>query len=138
MWGAALKTHLHSLEVTQRRFLKLIYSKKSRYPTETLYTETKIMDIRQLYFFCCSNKYHVRKHQGLVYHEYNTRQKCRYLAPLMFKVVSQRSFSYFASKLYNIIPESIQTESNLYTFKKRLKQFILANSRSMIHDYFEN
>ncbi|KAG5896755.1 hypothetical protein JTB14_031735 [Gonioctena quinquepunctata] len=51
IWSAAPKTHLHTLEVMQRRFLKLVHDKNLRYPTDILYAEMKILDIRQLYYF---------------------------------------------------------------------------------------
>ncbi|KAG5897087.1 hypothetical protein JTB14_036314 [Gonioctena quinquepunctata] len=75
-WGGALKTHLNPLGVLQRRFIKLIFSKNSRYSSDQLYSESKILDVRQLHFFITCLRHHDTKHLNqLPSHNYNTRKK---------------------------------------------------------------
>lgn len=50
-WGAANASHIRNLEQMQKLTLKIITNKERTYPTEALYKETSILDIRQLYFF---------------------------------------------------------------------------------------
>ena len=47
-WGGASHNHLIQLEKTQKYILKII-SKKTYNPSEELYVESQIMDIRQLF-----------------------------------------------------------------------------------------
>lgn len=49
-WGGVSRTYLDALEVSQRRFLKIILNKNSRYPSDQVYNETKTFDLRQIYF----------------------------------------------------------------------------------------
>lgn len=138
MWGSALKTHLHILEVTQRRFIKFIYSKSARYPSNQLYTEAKMLDLRQLYFLSVCIRYHTHKHSSkLPTHSYDTRQGQYFVVPFMTKTVSQRSYSYLAPKLYNTIPQDLKKILNIHRFKKHLKQYIIGNNRVNIRSFFE-
>lgn len=132
-----LNTRIHSIEVIQRRFFKLIFSRSSRCSSDILYTKTKILDIRLLYFLCTSIKYHANKHTALLpFHQYNTRQQDHYVTPLMVKVAAQRSYSFFAPKLYNIIPETIKSIKNNDHFKKELKKHILQSKRIELQRIF--
>ena len=51
-----------------------------------------------------------------------------------------RSFSYIAPKLYNELPISIKSTSNINKFKKELKTFLFqkaydSSNKQMTHDY---
>lgn len=139
-WGAAVKKHLKPLETLQKRFLKLMLHKEITYPSDQLYTDARLLDVRQLFFYNCILKYHfTNKEYNILGHEYNTRRKNQCLPPFMTKNIGQRSYAFLAPTLYNIIPRALK-ECNLsiFSFKKKLKQYILLIPRLNIHQYIEN
>lgn len=103
----------------KRRFLELVFSRNSRYSSDKLYIETGMLDIRQLYFLSPSFSYNKNKQTALLpNHQYNTHQRNHYTVPLMTKVVSQRSFSYYAPKLFNQISDRMKLYVNICRYKK--------------------
>lgn len=138
VWGAASKNHIKPLEIMQRRFIKMIYRKNNRYPSDKLYQESLILDIRQLYFFQACIKYHTKQHAEPPVHLYNTRQKHQFVTPLMLKTATQRTYFYMGPKLYNSIPNEIKVNvPSIYGFKNLLKQYLFQKSRSLIIDHFD-
>ncbi|KAJ8961392.1 hypothetical protein NQ318_014637 [Aromia moschata] len=128
-WGAAAKSHIKPLEILQKKFLKLI---------DLLYTEAKICDIRQLFFYNCTYKYHkTRSGPILPRHEYGTRNRFQFTVPMMTKTTGQRSYNYLGPKLYNTIPEELKQINNK-SIKYKLKSFILTLPREICHNYIEN
>lgn len=99
-----------------------------------LYSESKILDVRQLYFFCTCVKYHANKHKALLpSHQYFTRRIGHYVTPWMLKVATKRSYDSFA--LYNPIPEGIiRQQLTLELSKKNLKHMFLKSEEIIWKD----
>lgn len=137
-WGSAFKSHLFPLEVLQRRFLRLIYSKKALYHTDDLYSETQVMDLRQLYFYNSNIRYHINKQAAqLPSHNYNTRHQHLFIIPLMLKTLTQHTFLFLAPRLYNSLPQQLKNITNPNKYKKLLKRHIFEIHRQIIIDLFE-
>ena len=131
VWGAADKAYLNDICILPRRILKLMSNKKSIYSTNALYHELNVLDIRQLYYLKVSIKTHSeRRNLTLIDHNYLTRGKEKYVTvPLKFTTKGQHSYEYLAPKIYNSIPEDIKKAQSLKTFKNRLKEYLLSESR---------
>lgn len=140
-WGGVNDCHLNNLNVLQKWLLKIIYNKDIYYPSDLLYTNSKILDSRQL--FCQSmllaifnNKINIT----CIRHIYNTRQQqqnnCQ--LPRCQKTIGQRSFTYLAPRLYDILPSDIKNivknTDSTKKFKAKLKQWILQTPRHFIHN----
>lgn len=137
-WGNALKTHILKLEVLQKRFLKTILGKDPRYPSDSLFLEAHVFDIRQLYYFSVTMKYRCgEKSSSLPVHSYETRGRKLFILPRVQKCVGQRSFSYTAPRLYNFIPQEIQHITGLSRFRSRLREFIMTQRRGVFADLVE-
>lgn len=132
-WGAAAKNHIRPLEILQKRFLKLMLHQKLTYPSDLVYSDAKIFDIRQLFYFTSNVKYHITKKNPPI-HDYNTRNKHQYLPPFMAKTIGQRSFVFLGPKLYNTVPEVIK-QMTIVSFKTKLKSHILSLPREIIHNF---
>lgn len=138
-WGCLSKTHIHSLEVLQKRFLKIIYSKRRTYPSDLLYEESGILDVRQLFAQNIICHYHQNKTKNqIVSHRYDTRQRGNYLVPFMKKALGQKSYEFVAPKLYNDIPKDLKEITNNHVFKKKLKCYIIAKPRNLFTKLFVN
>lgn len=137
-WGGVAKTHLISLESIQKKFLKIMLSKNLQYPSDLLYKEAQIFDLRQLFYFHLNIKQHNRKHLAILRnYNYDTRQKDKYLYPLMSKTIGQRSYEFLAPKLYNTVPKDIRNVRKIHLFKKKLKQYMLQADRKIFTDYID-
>lgn len=137
-WGGVAKTHLYALELLQKRFLRLMLHKDNRYPSELLYLEARLFDIRQIFYFSVNMKKHQKRNINMYpTHFYNTRQKDKCLHPLMLKTIGQRSYHYLAPKLYNTVPDEIRNIRSIPLFKKKLKIYILEQNRKMFSDYID-
>lgn len=135
-WGAASKTHLKSLEIIQKLFLKIMLHKKISYSTDLVYRDSKMFDIRKLFYYNSVVNFHKTNDKIIQLHNYNTRNKNVCVTPFMTKAVGQRSYQYLAPKLYNNIPKEIQS-LNLLSFKKQCKLFVMTTSREIVNSYIE-
>lgn len=134
-WGGVLNVHLGNLEIMQKRFLKIMLNVKPTYPSEQLFREAKLLDIRQLFYFKINLRQNLNKNtSNLINHAYNTRQqKTSYTTDRANKNIGQRCYSYLGPRLYNSLPQTIRAEKSHMLFKKELKNHILKTSRLDIH-----
>lgn len=137
-WGGAFYTHIHKLEITQKRFLRIILNKNFRYPSDQLYVEGNIYDPRQLYFLNVS-LYFFKNRNSIVKrtHPYHTRHIVNYILPLCTKTITQRSLIFVGPKFFNFLPENIKTSTTTNIFKSRLKKFISEIPRIEIKNIVE-
>lgn len=138
-WGGALKIHLTSLEVVQKRALKIIYRKERMYNTEALFEETKLLTIRQLYFSnCCALFHNKTKYEAMLpIHSYSTRLNHLYIPPTMLKTCTQRSYGYMSLKLYNSLPNEFKIINNKNLFKKNVKEYLRRKPLNMVDIFLE-
>lgn len=139
-WGGVLNTHLRNLQIIQNRFLRIMLKREARYPTDELYTESRILDIRQLHYFNINlNQYRNRQTLTLPEHNYETRQKnILFKTPAMHKSIGQRCYQFLGPKYYNTLPAFVKTAKSIPQFRSRLKLNILATPRAEIHKLLGN
>ncbi|KAL3269648.1 hypothetical protein HHI36_008711 [Cryptolaemus montrouzieri] len=104
VWGAAAKCYMRKIENLQKKFKKMIFRKPSTYPSDELYKEANVMDVRQLFFFrCVTETFSKRNRLSYVDHGYQTRYVSRNKAKTTFssRTISQRSLGFQAYRLYN-------------------------------------
>lgn len=134
-WGSATNNAINNLQNVQKLIIKKVFKLKWNYPTDNLFSETKIFDIRQL--FCqiiLIWQYKNRRELVNVHHNYNTRYKVNSaVVPTIHKTKSQRCFTYLGPKLYNLIPTEIKSINSENLFKKKIKQWISLQPRLKIH-----
>ncbi|KAJ8936922.1 hypothetical protein NQ318_012543, partial [Aromia moschata] len=99
-WRAANKTCLNDIAVLQRRIF-------NEYPSNELYKELNILDIKQLFYYKVAVKIYAKKHTRLqLQHQYGTRSKETVIVvPKMNTARGQQSYEYLDPKIYNSIPE---------------------------------
>lgn len=138
-WGGAYKNSLRNLEVIQKYFLKLLLNKPKTHPTDQVYREADVFDLRQLYSYSVIIKQFVHsEHISLLEHTYDTRQQkthCR--TTRCNKSIGQRCYTYLGQKLYNILPSQIKTIVSLTLFKKQVKNWLSSLPRKYIHEIIE-
>lgn len=130
-WGGAGNTHIHRLQVLQKWILKIIHARVRTYPTETLFRESSVLDIKQL--FCRDlliTQYTHRARLSQRNHPYETRNKKNVQLPKPVRTHTQHSFYYLGPKLYNMIPLELRTTSSIYVFKKQIRLWVIMKGRS--------
>lgn len=122
--------HLHCLTVTQNWIVKVIRNKPFRYSTKSLYEESDIYTIKDLYnlqvfkFMYKNTIFHNKLRHGV-----NTRALANnnLVAPFKSLSICQRHISFVGCKLYNLLPNQIKSSNSLPIFNNRLKVWYKAN-----------
>ena len=138
IWGGAHKTTINKLEVMQRLLLKVILKKQRRYPTEDIYRDYKVLDVRQLYIKSLLIHYHSHvKKQRQIRHSRTTRLKLlgHMTIPRTKLEFGHRHYSYLAPKIYNKLPHSIRVTPAGKTYNKQITKWLLTTNRQLIHNF---
>ena len=134
-WGGVTKIYLRRLEIAQKWILKIIFQKEYLSPSDELYRDSGMLDLRQLFFSQLAFKQYKRKNSNsYVKHKYSTRQRENtFLIPNIKKTIGERCHSYLAPKIYNAIPNEIALINSFSLFKKQLTAWIMQIPRAQIH-----
>ena len=124
-WGGPTSTFLDKLRTTQKLILKIILKRPRLYPTDQLFAEARVLDIRQLYVktVLLHYKRHPRDMRRRT-HGYETRARSAVLPPRMKKRFGQRHYVFLAPKFFNLIPDHIKIENNHSKFKKLIHDWL--------------
>lgn len=138
-WGGVTNNYLGVLEKTQKWILKIIFAKELTYPTETLFRDSGVFDVRQHFCLSLLVKQHANKDYSLpVTHDYNTRQKTDTLrVPKTTKTITQRSYYFLGPKMYNVIPAELRVLNSSFLFKKKARKWIFSKNRKYIHSIID-
>lgn len=96
-------------------------NKSRTFPTDELYVESKLFDIRQLYSYrALILQYKMKNQLKLIDHLHNTRYKLQHETQRdkASKTIGQRSFSFIAPRLYSFLPQNIKECKSKYSYKK--------------------
>lgn len=139
-WGSAAKTHLKNLEIIQKKILKIIFKKEQTYPSDALFEESGVLDVRQLFYFHCNVKQHNDQNYLTKFeHMYSTRQRGHtYKVPFIKKTIGQKSYTYLGPKLYNSLNIEIRNITSIHQFKIKLRNHIKCILRKDIHVLITN
>ena len=137
LWGTALNSILHPLELVQKRAVRCCTKSNFLAHTSSLFDELKALKIRELY---------IQRATQLVYKNINienflgfeiaeqkrfTRSTSKLLVKLPSvnnqNLYSKQNFLFAAPRLFNELPEDIKNSINEKQFKNKLFVFLLAN-----------
>lgn len=133
-WGGVGMTYLKPLENIQKKIIKIIYKKSRLYPTDLLYNESKLFDVRQIFCYCMLiHQFNKRHESNFISHAYNTRNKDKGNLEIkkMTKSLGKKFFGYLAPKLYNMLPESIRNIKKDRKIKFEVKRWIYSEGRDL-------
>lgn len=139
-WGGLYKNNLKNIEVIQKLFLKIMTSKNKCYPSDLLYKESGVLDIRQIYAFRIVCLQHKSKQQlKLIDHDHDTRYKKekQIQTSKTDKTIGQRAYYFIAPRIYSNLPQEIRDILNPHLFNKYAKNWIKTSNRHVIHDLID-
>ena len=138
-WGGITNNYLTPLEKVQKWVLKIIYSKNRSFPSNELYQQSQMLDIRG--YFCLmilTNQHKNRAQLCHLDHRYETRNKENTTkTPATTKTMTQRSYYFLGPHIYNKIPNTLKAINSNKLFKKRIKTWILEKPRIYIHSLID-
>lgn len=121
-WGAATKTTMLKLERAQRAVLKVMTFNSFRYPTHTLYRDTSVLTVRQLFI-----KLVILKQHKCIPNYPTTRRRNDfvYSTPIHKTKFAKKFINVLGPILYNKLSKDIDLRSlNLHTCKKTLHSYL--------------
>lgn len=139
VWEGVTNNHLKNLETMQKWIIKIMYGRNHIYPTDALFAESKIWDMRQLFFHRLIIRHH--KYHGTlspISHQHNTRFSSKTTQiPKVKKTISQRYFTYLCPIAYAEIPQDIRETHSLNVVKKKLNAWLADTHRKKIHQIID-
>lgn len=133
-WGGSTNHKLKQIFVAQKTILKIMYNKPKTYPTEELFSETKIFNIRKLYTKAVL--INIFKNNSKEFITTNTRQatEINIKVPKAKKTKFKQHLLYLGPKLHNALPTEIKLTKNHMIFKKSIKTWLMSSESHIIND----
>ena len=136
-WGHSSRVFIDKIFLCQKRAIRNIFGLSRRSHTDELFYKSKILKIDDLYYFhlgCIMHKLSRNELPPVIesmfiknkdIHKYPTRQTNLYHLPKTRLRLLQNTFIYNGPKLWNSFEPELQQTPNFYTFKRKLKLFLL-------------
>lgn len=127
IWGGLFQEALKNLSILQKTLLKILYKKPRTYSTVTLFLETGVMSVRQIYSCSCLMwMFDVGRNQ-YVTKDRITRNCLNVEVPLYRSTHLQRFVFFHGPKLFNMLPPEIKNIENRKKYRENVKMFVLSN-----------
>lgn len=144
-WGGVLYSHLNKLDILQKKCLKIMYNKENTYPSDSLFAEARVLDVRQIFMYnILIYLYKDKKNLQKIDHMYETRHKTKDNVQFTTtkKSIGQRCYAYLSRRIFNSLPDMYKTYihvlNHIGLVKKILKNYILNLNREGVHTLIEN
>lgn len=134
VWGSAAPTNLCDLQITQNKLIKVLFSYDYLTPTEKIYKETKILNIKQLYIYntCILIRKILNKeiHTQITFSRNSEHQRIKLRnsnnlrLPCPRTNYGKRNILYEGAQYYNKLPKTIRDTASQQLFKMKLKPYI--------------
>lgn len=124
-WGGAAKTYLLEVERAQRSVLKVMLKKPFRYPTDSLYAESQVLSVRQLFVLNQTLKVHKKLNSDEQY-TCNLNRRTYFISLPRIKTKFAKRFSPFVEiNIYNAVSKKCSLKNlNFNESKWKLKQWL--------------
>ena len=131
IFGNSFDTHLKPLEVAQKKCVRIIAMENRLAHSNPLFSRLKILNVRDIYKLNLGAYMYVNLESFsdmMSSHTYNTRSSNHYI-PMRQRLTltMNQSIKYQAPNNWNTIPDEIKNATSLSSFKRKYKQFLLAN-----------
>ena len=140
IWGSADKSNLQPILLLQKKAVRLISMSGYLDESQPLFKSLEILSIYQNYILNCSLFAHKCIHQNLFpqfkqkftqnshLHTYETRHGNNLILVTRPRLkLDQRSFLNIGIKAWNTLDSNITNHKNYFTFKIKLKRFLISN-----------
>ena len=127
-WGNTNDIHLLPLVRTQKRIIRNICNANFLEHTTPLFSRLKLLKLCDIYKFNVCLDTHTKLQKGLYRPSHGLQTRYRNLAVPKFHRLArtQQSISFSGPSIYNELPEQLRIIESSFSFKRRLKEYYLA------------
>ena len=145
IWGKSSNIYLNSITKLQKRAVRIIVSASYKAHTSPIFVKLEILPLYKIHLYCtiiymfkCVNKLLPPIFDDLFLtnkdiHHYGTRQKNKLHVPKAKLSISQKSIRYIGVSIWNFIAHKIPYHSTLFTYKQKLKCYLLLIRVCTVH-----
>lgn len=128
-WGGLCRINLNIIQITQNFVLKVMLKKEKRFPTEQLYLESNLSNVKLLYILQSIVYTHSTFADNRLAHQYSTRAvSSQHITNHFYrKSHCQRFIAFNGPKYYNLLPTKIRNITKKHIFIRETKKYITAN-----------
>ena len=134
IWGKAPKSKLNNLIISQKKVVRAIAGVTRGEHTNSLFIELGLLKINEInIFITCTFVF--KSINGLIRpanyfhenfdHDHNLRRRELLRPPFVSTTQSQSTPKYYGCLMWNSLPQDILSVSSLFTFKRKLKLYLL-------------
>lgn len=137
IWGSAAKTRLKNLQIYQNKIIKTIFRYNFFKSTTKVYSESKLMTIRQLYIYNTCILIHkilsssLHTNLSFIRHNQTTKRVTRRASFLVLPKIrtnyGRKMITYEGAQLYNKLPCNIKNITSFDIFKTKLGKHVIEN-----------
>jgi len=130
VWGGMYNNLIEPLIILQKLILKILLFKDRQYPTELLYIDANVLDLRGLYILkCLKFAYKNPSLKPPISHRLATRSRSQNAVdvPRASRAKNQRFITYLAPLFFNHLPYELRQINNFSLFVRRVSEFLLEN-----------
>ena len=137
VWGNCSSTKINSILLLQKRALRLITNSSYRSPTDSLFSQLKILkisDIHTIQTAIFMHKYTFNRLPSVFdnffipnsnIHSYPTRNSSGYHLENPRIILAQKSLKHHGPDVWNSLPDSLKQCTKLHLFKQQFKNILL-------------
>ena len=129
IFGNAYNSHIHPVEVAQKKCIRTIAKQQLQANTNSLFSELKLLKFKDIYrwnlgIYMCNHKNDFELNSS----SHDTRSRQNYYRPIFQRLTltQNQSLRYQAPTNWNIIPDDIQNLPSVSSFKQKYKLFLLS------------
>ncbi|KPJ15002.1 hypothetical protein RR48_09029 [Papilio machaon] len=124
-WGGSSVTNMLELERAQRTVLKVLFGKKKRFPTQTLYSQAGVLTVRQIYILKTVLIQHKAVMKNNIYKNSQSNRLFKIPLPTVSSTFAQRFTHFLGPYMYNnILTKCDIKQDSLYKAKLKLNSWL--------------
>lgn len=142
-WGMCSQHSLNTVFVLQKRALRYLCKAKPRDHCKPLFIAHKILTLACIFILetvCLIHKKKLNTLHTDPLPEYNTRQALNLILPLPIprSTLTKHSVIYESKKIYNHVPLSFRSMTQLKTFRKAMKDILTQKAYYNLSEYYDD
>lgn len=142
-WGMCSQHSLNTVFVLQKRALRYLCKAKPRDHCKPLFIAHKILTLACIFILetvCLIHKKKLNTLHTDPLPEYNTRQALNSILPLPIprSTLTKHSVIYESKKIYNHVPLSFRSMTQLKTFRKAMKDILIQKAYYNLSEYYDD
>ena len=131
IWGEAFSVHISTLELLQKKIIRIITGSTFLAHTDPLFHRTRILKLCDVHkYLLATYMYKNLTSFSTSNHSFNTRQSSNPIVNYPRLTLARHSISHAGPRLWNQLPQDIRNSPSLSSFKSSLKNYFIHSYNS--------